>query len=105
VVIVPPHSSAVIPGWHRNNNDTDAFQVTEYAKSAAALIHNEQNLGVVTATFAAAWENTPPPDEMPQSKGVGGDATGFGPRIAQEYKEVKRTIGSVRASVSARYTK
>jgi hypothetical protein len=105
VVFVPPRSSVVIPGWHRTNEVTDSFQVTSYAKSAAATIHHAQNIGVVTATFATAWTDVPPPDETPQTKSLGGDATGFGPRISQQYAEVKRNIGSVRASVSARYTK
>ena len=107
VVYVKPHGSVVIRGWHRNNEVSDSFLVTEYAKSAAATLSHTANLGTITASFAASWpENADPPkDEAPKARGNPGDATGFGPRVEAKYTEVKRNIGVIRASVSVRYTK
>ena len=108
VVIVAPKSSALIKGWHRTNEASDSFLVTEYAKSAAATLSHKTNLGTITATFAAAWpENAPPPSDEPGKKrSVGsGDATGFGPRVEAKFVEVRRNLGVIRASVSVRYTR
>jgi hypothetical protein len=107
VVYVKPHGSVVIKGWHRTNEVSDSFQVTEYAKSAAATLSHTANLGTITASFAASWpENADPPkDEAPKPRGNPADATGFGPRVEAKYTAVKRNIGVIRASVSVRYTK
>jgi hypothetical protein len=107
VVYVKPHGSVVIRGWHRTNDASDSFLVTEYAKSAAATLSQTANLGTITASFAASWpENADPPkDEAPKARGNPGDATGFGPRVEAKFTEVKRNIGVIRASVSVRYTK
>ena len=112
-IILPPKKDgkpgeAVIRGWHVNNKATDKFVVTEYAKSAAASLNHTANLGTITATFQAAWEEgqKPPADEPGKSRGHGaGDATGRGDRIGEEYKEVVRQFGVIRDSASVRYTK
>ncbi|GEM_PF-6843594 len=53
--ILPPRSRFDVVGWHRTNDESDAFLVTEYAKSAAATLDHRANLGTITASFAAAW--------------------------------------------------
>lgn len=107
-VIVGPHKSVVVPGWHVTNEKTDKFLVTEYAKSAAGGLNHTAGLGTITASFQASWpEGEPAPaDEPGRARSVGsGDATGFGPRIDQKYQEVKRNMGVIREVISVRYTK
>ena len=105
LVLVPARKSVLIPGWHRTNRVSDAFKVTEYARSGAArLARTDAAVGTITATFAAAWEKTPPADEPPSPRGEEGYATGFGAQVEARYKAVFRTVGCVRASISVRYT-
>lgn len=107
--IVPSRQSLVVPGWHRTNQVSDAFQVTEYAKSAAAeALVSSATVGTITASFAAAWakDAEPPDDEAPTPKGgVQDDATGKGPPVDFKLVEVVRQVGRLRASVSVRYNK
>lgn len=108
VYLIKPHSSITIRGWHRNNETSDSFLVTEYAKTAAATINHKANLGTITAAFAAAWPEgaTPPRDEPGRDKGTDlGDGTGFGPPVEMKVVGVKRNVGAIRASVSVRYAK
>lgn len=104
VILVPAKGSATIPGWHRSNDHSEEFEVTEYAKSAAAELKSTANIGTITACFSAAWpENESPPPDEPKSRMA--NATGRGARIGAKYVEVQRKIGIVRATISARYTK
>jgi hypothetical protein len=108
VVILAPKRDAVIPGWHVNNKKSDSFLVTEFAKSGAALLKPTGGIGTISATFQAAWEKDalPPKDEPGKKRGVGsGDATGRGPEVAKEYKEVQRELGVIRDVISVRYTR
>lgn len=112
VVIVPAKAigkpgEAIIPGWHRTNEQTDSFQVTAYAQSAAATLRHPANIGTITATFQMAWreDHAAPSDEPGKRRGGTGDATGFGPRVDVMYKEVRRNLGVIRDSISVRYTK
>jgi len=104
--IIPPHRFFELKGWHRNNTRVDSFLVTSYAESAAATIQHTQNVGTITAAFAAAWPKggTRPHDEDFTAKGAG-NATGFGPPIKEVVQEVEREIGRLRSSVSLRYSK
>ena len=109
MVILPANSVTIIKGWHRTNDHSDEFRVTEYAKSAAAELKSSANLGTITANFAAAWkkDGSPPPDEpkQPPPHSRSADATGRGQRVEARYIEVERVFGVVRASISVRYTK
>jgi len=108
VWIVPPKSSVLIKGWHRNNEVSDSFLVTEYAKSAAASINSTANIGTITASFSASWpmDQLPPKDEPPKKKGITpGDGTGFGPPVEMKVTGVKRNVGAIREAVSVRYSK
>jgi hypothetical protein len=110
-VIVPAKRSGVIEGWHRTNASSDAFEVTTYAKGAAAqLLPNSARLGTITASFAAAWpKNTRPPEDelFARLAANRGEklATGRGPEVKAEFREVERHVGAVRACVSVRYTR
>jgi hypothetical protein len=105
--MLAPDTTTVIKGWHITNKQSRAFEVTRYAKSAAAELRSEAGVGTITAAFAAAWPRNgkPPPDEkLAQHKGAGA-ATGRGPRIGARFKEVERKAGRIRDAISVRYTK
>jgi hypothetical protein len=108
--IIPAKTRGEIIGWHRTNQASDTFQVTEYAKSAAAELKSTAPIGTITATFSAAWPKgaAAPPDEPaqpPSEFSRSGDATGRGPQVATRFVEVERNFGVVRSSISVRYAK
>jgi hypothetical protein len=103
-VLVPPGGS-VIKGWHLTDDRTSQFQVKAYAESAASELHSGVGIGMITASFAAAWPvNTSPPPDEPSSRAAV-DATGRGPVVAVRYQSAQRRFGVVRAAVSVRYAK
>lgn len=104
VVIVAAGSTGTVRGWHRNNQTSDAFLVTDYAKSAAAELKQATDIGVISCSFAAAWPQgaEPPPDEAVKRNEV---ATARGAQLEAKYQEVARHIGKTRAAVSVRYVK
>lgn len=107
-VFVKPHKSVTIDGWHKTNEESLSFLVTSYPESAAASVNQTADLGTITATYRAAWaKDAPPPaDEPGRRKGsYGGDATGFGPPVESRFREVQRSVGVIRSSVSVRYSK
>ena len=112
VVLVPSAKNgkpgeAIIRGWHRNNKPggEDSFLVTEYAKSAAGRLKRTAGLGVITATFQAAWvEHNAPRDEPGKRRGGLGDATGFGKPTGAGFTELSRNLGVIRDTLSVRYT-
>ncbi len=107
-LILGAKSSAVIKGWHVNNEQSDSFKVTEYARSAAAelKVSDPGKVGTITATFARAYEKGQrPAEDVPQSFKYGDKGTGRGPRIEMKYEEVEREFGKIRESVSIRYTR
>jgi hypothetical protein len=130
--IVRRKASKLITGWHRTNQVSDEFLVTNYSKSAAAeILPNSRSLGTITASFSIAWGEGEPsldrpapeiaaPNEAPTQfkpsatygaePGSGApsdelDATGRGDAIRQEYKELRRFVGPMKAAVTVRYTK
>jgi serine/threonine protein kinase len=110
-VIVPAKQSGVIKGWHRTNQVSDVFEVTAYSKSEVArVLPGSSAIGTITVTFAAAWSKSTrePADELAAklARSRGEDlATGRGPELKTQYKEVERHIGVVRAAISVRYTR
>jgi hypothetical protein len=106
-VFIPQHSSGVITGWHRTNEEVERFVVTDYARSAVASrsLAPSADLGVITACFAAAWPagGNPPPDEGMEGRSI--RATGRGPVTKAHFVEVERRTGRLRAAISVRYTK
>jgi hypothetical protein len=107
-VIIPRKSSAVIQGWHRTNQLSSTFVITEYVKSAAAeLLANPDQVGTITATFAAAWDpkDGPPKDESSKFRDPFNPAVGRGEPVKTPYKEVTREHGRVRDVISVRYRK
>jgi hypothetical protein len=105
-VIVPAKGSVVIKGWHRTNELSEEFLVTEYARSAAGSLGSTAKLGTITATFSAAWpKGGQPPSDEPAGPSRSVDATGRGAQFKEKYVEVEREIGVVREVVSVRYTR
>lgn len=96
LVILPPESHVDVVGWYVDSTNTDAFEVSEYADSAAAAQNLPQgNIGVITARFHESLPAT----------AKGGEATKRGRRIEQKYEQVQRSLGSVRAYVTVRYNR
>ncbi|CAN5913785.1 hypothetical protein BH23PLA1_BH23PLA1_25370 [soil metagenome] len=108
-VIVPAESQGVIKGWHRTNQVTDAFKVTEFAGSAVAeLGADDADLGVITVAFSQAWpKDSPPPRELQQMLARRNErlATGRGPSIEQRFEVVERLVGPLQTVISIRYTR
>jgi hypothetical protein len=106
VVLVGAGEEVFLPGWHRTNEVSEEFVITEYARSAAAQLRSSAATGTVTAAFAAAWPKSaaPPPDE-PGARARSADAVGRGARLQKKYEEEERHVGVVRATVSVRYSK
>jgi hypothetical protein len=105
-VVVAAGTSVDIPGWYISSAKTDVFEITSYAKSAAAAKSIPlTSTGTITATFHACWEPTatPPPDEAGAKSAD--TATGRGRRIDQKYELVKRVVGKQRAFVTVRYNR
>jgi hypothetical protein len=109
VLVVPARGKLEIRGWHRTNEESDEFLVTEYAKSAAGQLKSTANLGTITVSFAAAWpKDQPPPADEPRDPNEfsrSANATARGTAFKQKYQEVERQFGIVRGSVSVRYSK
>jgi hypothetical protein len=108
-VIVDPHGSVVIKGWHLTDEVSQEFLVTEYARSAAFELGSTAKVGTITVSFAACWPDgaRPPADEPadPRSHSRSADATGRGSQFKEKYVEVKRNFGVIRDVISVRYTK
>ena len=50
--IIPAASEGIILGWHRNNEVSDAFQVSEYSKSAVfKQMPNSSSIGTIHVSF------------------------------------------------------
>lgn len=109
VILVPAKGSTVVKGWHRTNDVSEEFVVTQYSKSAAAELKSTASLGTITACFSACWPRggEPPADEPknPSEFSRGGDATGRGAKIEIKFQEVERNFGVVRDTISVRYSR
>jgi hypothetical protein len=106
VVLVGAGQEVFLRGWHRTHETSEEFVITEYAKSASALVKSTAPTGVVTAQFAAAWpKDAPTPSDEPSGKARSADAVGRGVQFQQKFFEVERHIGVTRATVSVRYAK
>jgi len=100
-----PSGSALVTGWHRTNNESDSFLVTQYGKGAAGRIHADRGkVGVITVQCAIAWSGNVVPDAEKGARD-GGNETGFGPPTHTGVTEVERHVGVVRDEISVRYTR
>ncbi len=108
-VLVPAKKSMLVSGWHIDNEASEEFLVTSFAKSAAAEVRATGDIGTITATFAAAWpiKGGPPADEpaAPSKRAKSADATGRVRRFEKKWIEVPRHFGVTRDTVSVRYSK
>jgi hypothetical protein len=108
--ILAPRSASVIRGWHDTNKSAHSFKVVELKDSAVAkvvqdagLLRGNPALGTVTICFHIAWEGKMPAEE--EGARDAGGATGIGPPVRVDLKEVRRSIGVLREVISVRYQK
>jgi hypothetical protein len=111
-VIIPPGRSVTLKGWPKaagpgGRGQAYSFLVTALGHGAASQRKVSGSTGVITATFAAAWEKdgTPPADERDRPRSVGGNETTTGPVVEAGMKPVEATVGVVRDVVSVRYSR
>jgi hypothetical protein len=97
-------------GWHRSNDKTVEFRVVSSFKDSAAFQVNlsENETGLITAAFRAAWEpgSAPPADEpglVAENGARERKATGFGDEIKFQTRQVNLIIGAPRDILSVRY--
>ncbi len=66
-VLIAPRGTALVQGWYRANAKSDSFQVTSYAKSAAAQVKSSARVGTITAMFSVSGPKAPPPPRPPSA--------------------------------------
>jgi hypothetical protein len=102
--VIGARTSGVVRGWHEVGNQSFQFNVMDIAKTPAAALGATEQVGVITATFCAAFENNLPPAEL--LPGLRDKvATGKGPPIEQPLREAVRLFGAVKEAVSVRYAR
>jgi hypothetical protein len=103
VWVIAAGGFGTIRGWHEIGNRSAQFTVMDIANTPAAQFGASAQVGVITATFMAAFAAALPPSEViPGVKSVG---TGKGPPIDQPLKEVERAFGAVKEAISVRYAR
>jgi len=110
-LIIPKHSNSLIVGWYRNDGPkgSNEFLVARLSEAAVAkqMPQSSSQIGMVTATFAAAWpKDAPaPPGEEPFIPTKDDLATAIGKPIDQPFKRVDYLFGKTKAAVTVRYNK
>jgi hypothetical protein len=107
-VIVGAKKSSLIKGWHRTNEVSDEFEIGDYSRSAVKeLLANSDNIGTITAAFAAAWDpnGEKPADEGAKFRDPFNPAVVRGKPVKAPYQEIVRESGRVRDIISVRYKK
>ncbi len=91
----------IVRGWDKTAGQSLEFKVVDFPDSAAARIKLDSNqaIGLISASFAACWENE---EDRPRSEGRT-RATGFGNEVVDPKTLVKRQVGQVRDVVTIRY--
>lgn len=105
--IIPAGQTLTVFGWHKTNEVSDTFLVTQYGQGAASQRQIASGkTGVITLTFRSSGSV---PDDLPQDDGSSKDfknnETGFGPPIKTDLQEVERKTGKVREIISVRYSR
>jgi hypothetical protein len=101
--VIAARSNGVVRGWHDIGNQSFQFNVMEIAKAPAAAFGASEQVGVITATFCAAFENNLPPAEL--IPGLRDQvATGKGPPIEQPLRDAVRAFGAVHVVRGAIYS-
>jgi hypothetical protein len=102
---IVPAGVSLVPGWHKTNDHSDSFLVTEYGKGAASQQANRSrgNVGIITVRFALAWTGAPP--EAEKGTHDASNETGFGPPVKTDLREVERHVGTARDVISVRYSR
>lgn len=105
-----PDSAPPITGWHIDNSNVYAFNITTLPNSAAAELGQQFSgkVGVISVQFFPAWriDQPPPTDEIAEARNSSGRglAVGRGEVQQQEFHEVRRYFGkTIVATISIRY--
>lgn len=95
-IVIPAHGRATAYGWYRNKDTVNEFLVTEYAKSAAAELKSEGNVGSITASYCASWDpdGRPPSDEPTTPQRFAKSADGTAPVVCSSRVNRKRSSAS-----------
>ncbi|MFO0939589.1 MAG: hypothetical protein U0930_02360 [Pirellulales bacterium] len=92
--------TTIVRGWDKSAAKSIEFKVVDFPDSAAAKIKLQPSqVGMISASFAACWEND---NDRPRSEGRT-RSTGFGSEIVDQKTLVKRHVGQVRDVISVRY--
>ncbi|WP_165227104.1 hypothetical protein [Aquisphaera insulae] len=107
-LVLGPKSRGDIIGWYRNGGPggSSEFLVSRAAEAAAAkeVPTSSARIGMITATFAAAWPSSqPPPTGEEQDTGRGELGTALGARTDQSFTPVNFQIGKPKAAITVRY--
>jgi hypothetical protein len=109
-VLVPPGAAGVlIKGWHRNNESSFSFKVSDVGEAAVTELRGsgpevEEEIGVITCRFAPAADlakNETLPEDEPKSASLG---TSKGPEFRTGYRDMSVKIGLDREVISIRYS-
>lgn len=108
LIILQPKSTATIYGWYRTAQRSDVFKVTKYADSAVAELKvDSDSVGIISVAFRKAWtEDQEVPDDEFAAKLLasrGGNATGRGTSVLQNFRPWVGQIGAIRDVISLRY--
>ena len=110
--IILPGESAEIKGWSVNNEPEGAHEFTigsiDKAIAAQHLPQERIKIGLISATFARAWDAANPPEDVkrqPVLKASPDDvANVLGNRIEQQLQQVNYEFGHAAEIVSIRYS-
>lgn len=99
--IVPARDSVTVQGWYINNHWSRLFVKDKGEDGSAATLPGDG--GAITATFAAAWEDseTPPEDE---ARTIEDHSlyTAPGPVVSHQYESPRLRTGRIRSAISLR---
>jgi hypothetical protein len=103
--VVVAGKSGLIRGWHDSDEQSWAFQVQEFGPNLPAAQFGSGSLGVITATFCAAFPPNQAPADEPPAEFAERGGTGFGPSVAQRYTPMRLEFGAIRSAISIRYSR
>jgi hypothetical protein len=102
-----------LKGWHITHQTAQAFKVTDFSDSAAALVGSTSGLGMITMVVSGTWKEGEalPPNEPQRFEFATNEASdsgvGFGEEVRQPTQEdrERRSFGVVRSIITIRYNK
>ncbi|HLX63674.1 MAG TPA: hypothetical protein VKX17_20555 [Planctomycetota bacterium] len=101
--IVPAHSSALVPGWHKTNDSSFRFKITDLPDTAAFKARSTGSIGVINALVCPVTKG----GQHNLDSGIlrAGGGTGFGPLVDFKTRPVNVEFAAPSVSISIRYAK